>query len=404
MMIRNFIFAAVTLAASNSMFAQGIKTLPEGMAETIIGTTLSSASPGDPVELKAIDFSMTKPVLYKLEVIDGPQYLISDDPEYIRIPEGVALREDVSPGNVRLYVYNVNGVKEPEMPRKISVVIENLSEDEELNVDFLNYSFREPSMNYFGVAKNGLTDYFNSATQDLSDKDLVIAPKEAQPLDLHMEETVADFNDLVHALHEFSIDQPARISIVQTDPETPSVEANAKIEEVIPSPRKNAGRGKFEISNYKLTTLEGSPIDTADGVQELIVADGDKDPWVKGIDGSSGEELELRGNYGIMYEMEIERTSSDGRSLALVTYNQRFGSQWCGAMANVMKVDDGNHKGGVVRIPTGTLNTRSLPEVVVIQTFPPLPEGESEIIKLTYSPPGASCLPTPLVFVPYTAE
>jgi hypothetical protein len=40
-------------------------------------------------------------------------------------------------------------------------------------------------------------------------------------------------------------------------------------------------------------------------------------------------------------------------------------------------------------------------EAVLIQRFPPVPKGETDVIELTYSPPGACCLPTPLIFVPY---
>ncbi len=360
---------------------------------------LTEARPGEAVELKSLDLTSATSIAYTQSVLPGPQYIISDDPEYIRIPEGVALREEVEPGEVRLYVYNVNGVKEPEkIDRKISVVVDNLG-TEELRVEFIRGSFDAPSGNYFGVAKNALAGYFKYPDGVRALPTVTIPAGGSAPLDARMDTAISKYDDLVHGLYEFRVNQPARISVVQTAPETSSVEASSRIKEVIESPRKNAGRGKFEISNYSVKAR----LDPAAGIQELIVADGKNDPWVRGVDGSTGAELELKGNYGIMYEIEIERVG-DGRPVALVTYNARFGSQWCGGMANTMKVSDGYWPGGVVSIPADKLMTRSAPEVVVIQTFPPLASGKTDTIKLTYSPPGASCLPTPLVFIPFEIE
>lgn len=86
-------------------------------------------------------------------MVPGPQFLISDDPEYIRIPEAIAMQEAVSPGAVRLYVYNVNGVKEPQkIPRKITAVLKNTGK-EELHLRMLKYSSQKPSTNYFQIGK-----------------------------------------------------------------------------------------------------------------------------------------------------------------------------------------------------------------------------------------------------------
>lgn len=356
---------------------------------------------GQSVVLPELEVDITKPpfIPYTKEVVDGPQYLISDDPEYIRVPEGIALQEVVKPGSVRLYVYNVNGVKEPEMDRKISVVIENLGE-EPLTVDWIRYSSPEPSDFYHMVAKEGLVGYFTYPEQKKKEKPVVLQPGEAAPLDWRMEERVVTYNELAHTLHEFTIDQPARISVVQTAPETSSMEAVKRIGKVLESPKRNAGRGLFQISNYEVRNEPGYVLDSANGLAQLRIADGKRDPWVKGVDGSTGKELELRGNYGIMYDIELERKSSDGRGMALVTWNAAAGAQWCGGMINVLEVSEGVFPGGMVPIPSDKDVNRAAPEVVLVQLFPPLPDGKTEKISITYSAPGATCLPTPLLFVP----
>jgi hypothetical protein len=69
-------------------------------------------------------------------------------------------------------------------------------------------------------------------------------------------------------------------------------------------------------------------------------------------------------------------------------------------MANSMVVSKGKFKGGIIQLPSDQLRTKGAHEAVLIQIFPPGKEGEIQTINLIYSPPGASCLPTPLVFIP----
>ena len=66
------------------------------------------ASQGMTINLEGLLTDKLPLIEYRKIVVPGPQYIISDDPEYIRIPEAVAAREKVQPGSVRLYVYNVN--------------------------------------------------------------------------------------------------------------------------------------------------------------------------------------------------------------------------------------------------------------------------------------------------------
>jgi hypothetical protein len=67
----------------------------------------------------------------------------------------------------------------------------------------------------------------------------------------------------------------------------------------------------------------------------------------------------------------------------------------------VVKVSPGTDGGGVVALPKDKPRYGQYPQAVMIQKFAPLPAGKNEQIELTYSPPGASCLPTPILLVPY---
>lgn len=356
---------------------------------------LLKAKQGSIVELPDFFSGKFQDIQYKKMVLPGPQYIISDDPEYIRIPEAVALREAVQPGSVRVYMYNVNGVKEPKMDRRINTVIKNTG-NQKMTLRMLKYSSQKPTTNYFQAGKQGLADYFNATPET---KSRTIKPGQTVVLDEAMEKRIAKYDELAHGFYEFVIDQPGLISVVQTAPEKGTVKASEQIDTVLSSRHSNAGRGIFGVSNYQVNTNE--VLDTKDGAASLTIADGSQDPWVLGKDAATGKIATLAGNYGVIYHIEMKWKSSDGKGLALVTWNARAGdNKWCGGMANSMVVSDGKFKGGVIQLPADRLTTKAAPEAVLVQIFPPSANGEEQVIRMTYSPPGASCLPTPLVFIP----
>ncbi|MEX6686490.1 copper amine oxidase [Danxiaibacter flavus] len=383
------ILLGFTISCSLSSFSQQIT---EEQTKTLLNTPQ-----GHIVELPGFLTEKLPLISYQKIVQPGPQFLISDDPEYIRVPEAIAFREPVQPGTVRLYVYNVNGIKEPaKIDRKITAVIRNTGKAP-MHLRMLKYSSQRPSANYFQIGKQGLADYFASK----GDNNIrTIKAGEAVAIDPAQEKFVVKYDELVHGLYEFVIDQPGEISIVQTDPKTPAPVAMERIKTVIPTKsHSGAGRGVFGVSNYRL--FNDTVLDTKNGVSQIIVADGDKDPWVLGKESSTAEVARLDGNYGVMYNMEIKWKSSDGKGLALVTWNSRSdNNQWCSGMANTMVVSGGKFKEGVIQLPSNTLITRKAPEAILVQVFKPAANGEEQTIHLTYSPPGASCLPTPLIFIP----
>lgn len=358
--------------------------------------SLLKAPQGTIVHLDGLLSTGIKKVPYQKLVMPGPQFLISDDPEYIRIPEAIVMQEDVVPGAVRLYVYNVNGVVEPEMiDRKITTVIKNTG-TEEMSIRMLRYSSQKPSKNYFHIGKQGLADYFAS---EMSSEIRKVAPGDVLPIDEALENHIVKYDELVHGFYEFVIDQPGQISVLQTGTDVNSKVALERIDSVVPNSHVNAGRGIFGVSNYKITNEEA--IDTKNGVVQLVVADGEDDPWIQGTVGTDQEAARNAGNYGVMYEVNLKWKSSDGKGLALVTWNSRSAdNKWCGGMATTMVLHNGKLANGITQLPADRLVTKAAPEAILVQIFEPVPGQEEQEIKFTYSPPGASCLPTPLVFIP----
>ena len=356
---------------------------------------LLNAGQGTTVNLSGLLKEDMPLIGYRKIVLPGPQYIISDDPEYIRVPEAVAVREKVQPGTVRLYVYNVNAVQDPsKTERKITAVIKNLG-TEEMHLKMLRYSSQKPSTDYFGIAKQGLIDYFNSVPQT---KPVLVKPGETVSIDKKLETNRVKYDELVHGFYEFVIDQPGEVSVVQTDPEVSGTVAANRIVEVHPSSRTNAGRGLFGVSNYLVIARD--TLDTAKPVSKIIVADGKIDPWVNGVDGSTGRIMNLSGNYGVIYEIEVNWKSSDRKGLALITWNAMAGAKWCDGMVNVIRVSEGKFREGYVTVPSDKPYNTGSPDAVLLQVFLPDKKKAVQKIKITFTPPGATCLPVPLAFVP----
>lgn len=360
-----------------------------------VSTSLKKAKEGEVVILDGFLDPNFKKISYKQTVVPGPQFIISDDPEYIRIPEAIAMQENVKPGTVRLYVYNVNGVKEPQhISRKINAVLKNTGH-ENMHLRMLKYSSQKPSTNYFQIGKQGLADFFAS---DVKGDVRVIKPGQVIAIDKAFDEQAVNYDELVHGLYEFVIDQPAQISVLQFSPEMSSVEAFAKIDTIIPFSHVNAGRGLFPVSNYKIVSKD--TVLTSEGVSQLIIADGIDDPWITGTIGADLLDAKNAGNYGVMYDTNIKWKSTDGKGLALITWNSRSAdNQWCGGMGLTMELFEGDKK-SIVQLPSDRLVTKAAPEAVLIKIYKPDPDKEVQEINFTYSPPGASCLPTPMVLVP----
>lgn len=386
MRILRFFFILLSIAP-----AAEAQTRPEQISKKLTG-----ARPGDIVLLEGFLTEKLPKISYQKTIQPGPQFIISDDPEYIRIPEAIALQEEVSPGAVRLYVYNVNGVTVPQkMPRKISAVIKNLGK-EDMRIRMLKYSSQKPSTNYFQIGKQGLQDFFTSnEVNNLR----VVKPGGVIAIDEKLEKEIVHYDELVHGFYEFVIDQPALISVLQTAPEKSGPKAFPSIDTLIPFSHVNAGRGVFPVSNYKITNKD--TIDTKNGVCQLIVADGEDDPWITGTIGADKQDAKNAGNYGVLYNTNLKWKSTNGKGLALITWNARSDNgQWCGGMGLTMALYDARMKKTVRQYPSSQLITKGKPEAVLIEIFRPDPSKEIQEINFTYSPPGASCLPTPLILVP----
>ncbi len=365
--------------------------------------TLSTARPGQVVRLDPalLDEKATPVLDVRRRPIDGPALLLSDKPEYFRTGDGIALRERVEPGRVRLYVYHV---PDPNAEAKvISAVIENLG-DAPLMLLFDKHAFPEPSGAYHHIAKSALRAYFDEPPPAMIK---TLMPGQRMPIDETMDATVVGKDDLVHGLYEFRINQPAEVTVFERDPDQDS---RSVIDGLPELPRvlegfhpSGAGRGRFDTADFEVAPADdGYVYDTAEGPTQIILADGQRDPWVRGVDSLSGlQDGENKGNYGVFYRLRVPWRSGDGRGLAVVVYNARAAAQWCGRQYVVVRVNEGVFPGGTVAAPEEATTYGGPPEAALLQRYEPGADGAGGTLELTFSPPGACCLPAPILLIPY---
>lgn len=394
---RLILFAGVLITAGSSLRAGQGTTLSDTEA-----LRLRAARPGAVVQLpEFLKQRADLPLVPAIIVPDiGPQFLFSDRPEYFLAGNGIAMQEDVRPGIVRLYLYHV---PTPSDERKtITAVIENLG-DKALTLTFRRQTTPSPGRDYHQIAKAALAQFLKPRPAPAA---RTIPVKARAPLDPRLDTLTAGRDDLVHAIYEFEITQPARVTVLQRDPEQKSIKIMddlPKLPPVLPGGTNGhgAGRGLFETSDFLVTNAPDSPLDTANGPRQLILADGQRDPWMRGHDHLGGGASINVGNYGALYRIRLKRASSDGRGWALLMCQIPGHTATCGKIGAAVKVSAGVWPGGVVGLPSDRVVFGGAEEAVLIQRFLPLPKGQTETIELTYSPPGACCLPTPLLFVPY---
>ncbi len=363
---------------------------------------LRSSTPGQIVEVPNLDFEKLQVLPVKISPATGPQYLLSDRPEYFRSGDGISMQEQVKPGLVRLYLYHV---PDPAGDRKtISAVIENLGSTE-MHVRFKRYAFPRPGGDYFKIGKQGLRDYFNCGPEKAAAHNLIVPPHSIVPLDAALDGSVVTKDILVHAIFEFEIDQPARVSVFQRGPDVKSADAVkvlAKLPLVLKNVSSGAGRGLFNLCDFAVTLPEEQSFSTKDGAAQIVVADGKRDPWIRGHDSIENVQTSDKGNYGVMYDIHLKRIGKgDGQALAVLVTHHRTDMKGCRYSASAASVGKGIFPGGTVVCPADEATYEGWPKAVVLQRYPPLPAGEEQTIDIVYSPPGASCLPTPIVLIPY---
>ena len=360
------------------------------VAQTVATTlpTLDRAAPGDVVRLPiaSIDDVPTLPAIVK--PIDGPPLIFSDGPEYFP-GDGIALRETLPAGRSRVMLYHC-----PEAtgkPKTISAVIENRGETP-VSVRFVRYSSPTPGLDYLKIGRQAMREYFSDAK---GPPERTIPPGGRILLDDALDKAVVTKDELVHTFHELELSGPATLIVFQREPSADSLTAIDGFA-TLPPRNHGAGRGTFADANRSVTLA--APVDTVDGPRQVVVADGKTDPWTVGRDAIEGTPSVDKGNYGVVYHITFDVRSGDGRRMAVLLAKPQPDEGYCPATAASVAIRIGDAPASVVGVPRAGVLKR-FPQAGLIGIVAPGREQTTRV-ELTYTPPAASCLPTPIVVVP----
>jgi hypothetical protein len=360
---------------------------------------LRAAKPGEIVLLTNLWPQQAELPVVPVKVLpeeQSAQLLLSDAPEYFP-SDGISLQEEVKPGVVRLYVYHV---PEPALTKKvISAVVENRGK-QAMQLKMLRRAFPKPGMDYYRIGKQGLLQYFKASPEE---NPIRIEPGARWVVDSRMDAALVTTNELVHGIFEFEVDQPALVSVFQRNPDQVSTNVVSQLPKLkCENCHDGAGRGVFTNSSFTVENQPNDVIDTANGAVHLVIADGRRDKWIRGRDSIDGKpDAKNAGNYGVMYHVRLKYRSSNGQGVACLITRKKGYDGGCGWQAAAVQTAGGVFPAGAVAIPANKTFYGNANETVLIQKFPPVSEGKTGEVDFIYSPPGASCLPTPILLVPY---
>jgi hypothetical protein len=347
---------------------------------------IENAQPGALVTLDSGYFNSPSAELNISPAASQAQLLLADNPEYDS-DSGVLLRETVNPGTVRVYMYQVISGN----PGKVVSIVLSNPASTAMNVKFARCARTGPSTDYNHVAQKVLYAFMNSSGNCAN---ITVPANGKAVLDPALEKVTVSGDQLTHGIYEFSVDQAATISVIAHDSGQSSVDVIDSLP-VLARNENGSGRGLFPTTNF---TVAAKAFSTANGAQQLIMADGKTDPWISGHDTLAGlDSVQDVGNYGAMYRVSLPYSTPDGRGFALALSNPTGASDVCRYMATAVTVN-----GTAVMAPSsGSEMLSAPPQAIILAKIPALAQGASGTLDILFSPPGAACLPAPVMLIPY---
>lgn len=300
---------------------------------------------------------------------------LSNSPERI-VREGIYF-EDKLEGTIRFLIHKQNARPNPV---KIYLLAKNEG-SETATVTLDNLGMSSPVRYVSSAGKNSVVNYLTSLLQQSIKNTIEIEPNRTKVIvpDLSNRSILPEHILTMYA--DIYSNQKLTFQVVILD------EVNDLYQTLPYLPGINAERdgkhkrGTFENGNRQLTVSQ--LIGTELG--RLIIADGVSDPWATGIDPMGGTEERNTGNYGVLYELTLEKVAAN---TALVL-NPR-GGHYAGAFL----VND-----ELVRTPTNGIIAGPNETVVLYRTG-----NKEEKVTLVFTPASGSNLPINILTIPLKVE
>jgi hypothetical protein len=335
----------------------------------------NAAAEAAPAELIKTDI-LKLPELSATSTAFGGRLLLSDSPE-TPTEDGI-LYQDMVSGDVRLFLYHVNGTA---VNKRFVVILEN-TEPEPAQVTVYQYGIGGPGFDYHAVGKAAQVNYLKG-----NNIYLVEVPGNGKShLSSELTDTVVKPNALVNGIYDFKTDRPVTVKVMMLPVHADSKKF-ADQAQILPADEQHLrgtfeGRDRMIIPNKVYNPGE-------DGPMVITLADNYTDLYMRGIDATDGTPVVNYGNYGVFYKLFLP---SEAKGKVNYWLNPRGGEYagWLGIKYQHQQADP-------APTPKDTIafGHNKLTDFAHIGTFE---AGQS--LWLTFSPPGASNLPVKLVIMP----
>lgn len=321
--------------------------------------------PGEIVNLTDInplEFSVIKPAFLSY---DDTVLLISNSPETVT-ENGILYRDTIS-GSIRLMYHHKNGTN----TRKKVYILAGNPGDKPAQITVTKKGFGGPSQDDLAIGKNGLARFLESSCHE----QYTLAPGRVMVLEGSGSAREIPPDHSVFSMMDLTATSDVTFTFVMVDV---GVDVLTTYDDLPVLNRDMHQRGTFFGANrtYRLETNGEQP-------ERFSLADNQSDFHLGGIDAITGEQVINKGNYGLMYQLDIQA----GSRMGLLT-NPR-GGLFMGAALTP--------EGTVYGLPAnGHRFIKDSSQAVINMVFSP---GEEE--KFIFMPPVSSTMPVMFLFMPY---
>ena len=318
----------------------------------------------------------------------GGTLLYSDDPE--KSPgAGILYQETVYEGMGRVYLYHTN---DTQTPSRFSIVLENTG-DEAITITPGRRALSLVSADYIRVGRTAVQEFYEMEPPFA--ESFSIPAGERALLDSELDSMTAGNTELLGTIHDFTTTGPVRVSTVM-------VNGGGDTLAEFPAMEFLEDDGFLREGTFPETTRtapgDSYAYDMSSGVARLRIGDNNAqgaDPPSEGLDAQSGDPGELRGNYGITYEIDVEVVNPGGRKLA-VLLNPRGGDYG----GYIRTTYDGQETSTLVPSDSPVIPPTTEAGVCALLE----PNHANGTLTLELIPAGASSLAIDLLLVPYGEE
>lgn len=243
-----------------------------------IGTTLDNFEKTNYRDFKTIDY----------EILSNGEgtLLMSNSPETVK-GEGI-LYQDTVKGKGRLLVHHINQMKEE--GKRLVVLAQNKG-TKQVEVNIKNSTFKGPSKDILFIGQQVIYNYLKANTRDH-----IYLEKGESYIIYDSLEKGWKADEAISGMFDFEITGPLKYTVAAISVDTPI----AAIDRLKPLERDVHPRGTFQnISKHYTVCVEESEENS-----KIVIGNTDA-KWEKGVDAIKQKPSINKGNFGIVYHMQI---------------------------------------------------------------------------------------------------